>query len=127
MKKTFLVLGAVVMLMASFSKSNSKVKEGIKPTANYAVENYNFQADGEKLISKADCMGCHHKTKKIIGPAYEAIAKKYPSNEKNINYLVDKVIKGGTGVWGQLPMTPHPTLKKADAKLMVTYILSLKK
>ena len=82
---------------------------------------------GEKLINKSDCIGCHNKVNKIIGPAYVDIAKKYPATEKNINYLADKIIKGGTGVWGQMPMTAHASLKPADAKLMVKYILSLKK
>ncbi|WP_230383765.1 c-type cytochrome [Pedobacter endophyticus] len=82
---------------------------------------------GEKLINKSDCIGCHNKVNKIIGPAYMDIAKKYPATEKNINYLSDKIIKGGSGVWGTMPMTAHATLKKDDAKLMVKYILSLKK
>lgn len=85
------------------------------------------QSEGEKLISKSDCMGCHKIDKKLIGPSYLEIAKKYPANDKNINYLSDKIIKGGTGVWGQIPMSGHATIKKDDAKKMVKYILSLKK
>jgi len=127
MKKTFLILGAVVIFMASFSKADL-TKE--KAVAAVAAKNTNavFQVSpGEKLINKSDCLGCHNKTNKIIGPAYVDVAKKYPATEKNINYLADKIIKGGTGVWGTMPMTAHPTLKKDDAKLMAKYILSLKK
>jgi cytochrome c len=126
MKKTFLILGAVVIFMASFSKADlTKEKTAVATTsANHAFLQSN---PGEKLINKNDCLGCHNKTNKIIGPAYVEIAKKYPANEKNINMLADKIIKGGTGVWGNMPMTAHATLKKDDAKLMVKYILSLKK
>jgi len=127
MKKTFLALGAVVIFMASFSKADLSREKTVAATAtmtNHAA----FQSNpGEKLINKNDCLGCHNKTNKIIGPAYVEIAKKYPANEKNINMLADKIIKGGTGVWGNMPMTAHATLKKDDAKLMVKYILSLKK
>jgi len=126
MKKTFLILGAVVIFMASFTKADlAKEKSAI---ATATVANNAFQSHpGEKLINKSDCLGCHNKTNKIIGPAYVEVAKKYPATEKNINMLADKIIKGGTGVWGNMPMTAHATLKKDDAKLMVKYILSLKK
>lgn len=82
---------------------------------------------GEKLIAKSDCLGCHNKTQKIVGPAYVNIAGKYEATEDHINDLADKIIKGGQGVWGSVPMTPHPSLSKDDAKEMVKYILSLKK
>ncbi|WP_421938580.1 c-type cytochrome [Pedobacter sp.] len=126
MKRTFLILSAVVILMASFAKADLTKEKAVVATAtlsNHAVQ----MSAGEKLINKSDCIGCHNKTNKIIGPAYVEIAKKYPATEKNVNYLADKIIKGGTGVWGNMPMTAHATLKKDDAKLMVKYILSLKK
>jgi cytochrome c len=127
MKKTFLALGAVVIFMASFSKADLSREKTVVATATM-TNHVAFQSNpGEKLINKNDCLGCHNKTNKIIGPAYVEIAKKYPANEKNINMLADKIIKGGTGVWGNMPMTAHATLKKDDAKLMVKYILSLKK
>jgi len=126
MKKTFLILGAVVIFMASFTKADLAKEKSAVATAT--MPSRAFQSNpGEKLINKNDCLGCHNKTNKIIGPAYVDIAKKYPATEKNINMLADKIIKGGTGVWGNMPMTAHATLKKDDAKLMVKYILSLKK
>ncbi|RZK20663.1 MAG: c-type cytochrome [Pedobacter sp.] len=126
MKKTFLGLGAIVIFMASFSKADLEKEKMVVATAS--TTNHEFQMSaGEKLINKSDCIGCHNKVNKIIGPSYTEIAKKYPATEKNINYLADKIIKGGTGVWGTMPMTAHSTLKPADAKLMVKYILSLKK
>ncbi|MET0569856.1 MAG: c-type cytochrome [Pedobacter agri] len=126
MKKTFLGLGAIVIFMASFSKADLEKEKMVVATATSTNHEFQMSA-GEKLINKSDCIGCHNKVNKIIGPSYTEIAKKYPATEKNINYLADKIIKGGTGVWGTMPMTAHATLKPADAKLMVKYILSLKK
>lgn len=126
MKKTSLILGAVVIFMASFSKADLVKEKTVVAAATLKKHALQISA-GEKLINKSDCMGCHNKTNKIIGPAYVDVAKKYPATEKNINTLADKIIKGGTGVWGTMPMTAHPTVKKDDAKLMVKYILSLKK
>ncbi|SER32608.1 c-type cytochrome [Pedobacter rhizosphaerae] len=126
MKRTFLILSAVVILMASFAKADLSKEKAVVATATLSNHALQMSA-GEKLINKSDCIGCHNKVNKIIGPSYVDIAKKYPATEKNINYLADKIIKGGTGVWGNMPMTAHATLKKDDAKLMVKYILSLKK
>jgi cytochrome c len=81
----------------------------------------------EKLMAKSDCMVCHNKEKKVIGPSFVDIANKYPANAKNINYLADKIIKGGSGVWGSIPMAAHVGYNKEDAKTIVKYILSLKK
>jgi cytochrome c len=82
---------------------------------------------GELLIVKSDCLSCHHKENKLIGPAYQEVAAKYPATDENIAILASKVIKGGKGVWGAIPMTPHAKLTEDDAKTMVKYILSLKK
>jgi len=125
MKKTFLILGTAFLFMISFSKASLK-KENTILTASVNAHNLQI-TEGEKLINKSDCSGCHTKLNKIIGPAYIDIAKKYPANEKNLNLLADKIIKGGTGVWGSLPMTAHASLKKEEAKAMVKYILSIKK
>jgi cytochrome c len=121
MKRTYLLLGLAAFTLASFSKIDSD-KKYIKKT-NIEVQSN----DGEKLIAKSDCVGCHKLDKKLIGPAYLDIAKKYANTDKNINSLADKVIKGGSGVWGTMPMSAHSSLKKEDAKSMVKYILSLKK
>lgn len=82
---------------------------------------------GKTLISKSDCLACHKDDVKLLGPAYVDVAKKYEPTDKNIDYLVNKIIKGGSGVWGEIPMSPHPNLPPADAKEMVQYILSLNK
>lgn len=84
-------------------------------------------SEGQKIMAKQDCATCHKMDKKLIGPSYLDIAKKYPMNDKNINYLSDKIIKGGSGVWGAIPMGPHAALKKDEAKKIAKYILSLNK
>lgn len=81
---------------------------------------------GAQLISSSDCLSCHKEKIKIIGPAYEEVAEKYEATDKNIEMLAGKIIDGGSGAWGDIPMTPHPAVSKTDAKEMVRYILSLK-
>lgn len=84
-------------------------------------------SEGEAIMKKQDCATCHKIDKKVIGPSFLDIAKKYQMNDKNINYLSDKIIKGGSGVWGAIPMAAHTALKKDDAKKIAKYILSLNK
>jgi len=84
------------------------------------------ELDGQALIAKSDCLVCHKLHEKAIGPAYDLVAKKYEPTDANITMLAGKVIKGGTGVWGAMPMTPHADLALEDAKAMVKYILSVK-
>ena len=81
---------------------------------------------GEVLIAYSDCYTCHQKDKRSKGPAFESIAARYPANKGYISLLALKIIQGGSGAWGHPVMTPHPTLTEEDAKLMATYILSLK-
>lgn len=81
---------------------------------------------GEVLIGYSDCYTCHKKYERSAGPAFKDIAKRYPVNKGYIELLAHKVILGGNGSWGYPPMTPHPNLPFEDAKMMVTYILSLK-
>ncbi|TDE27577.1 c-type cytochrome [Flavobacterium ranwuense] len=124
MKLKYLLFGVALISLTSFTNDNldtkySKVTK--KPNTIFQI------SDGEKLIAKSDCIGCHKLDKKLIGPSYLDIAKKYPSNEKNAAYLSGKIIKGGSGVWGTIPMAAHASLKKEDAKSMAKYILALKK
>ncbi len=82
---------------------------------------------GKGLIEGSDCRTCHQDNAKVIGPSYADVAKKYPNTPENVKMLAEKVIKGGKGNWGEIPMTPHPNVSQADAEAMVTYILSLNK
>ena len=82
-------------------------------------------AEGEALVKASDCKTCHHAVNKIIGPAHTDVAKKYEFTQANVTMLAEKIIKGGQGVWGQIPMTAHPDLNQADAEKMARYVLSL--
>lgn len=81
---------------------------------------------GLELIAKSDCLTCHKIEDRLTGPAYREVANKYTADEKTIAMLATKIIKGGSGVWGTVPMTPHPTLSEPDAQQMVKYIMLLK-
>ena len=81
----------------------------------------------DELLKKNGCTACHAIDKKVIGPAYVDVANKYKGDAKAPAYLIDKVKKGGSGVWGPVPMPPNAAVSDADIKVMVTYILNLKK
>lgn len=79
---------------------------------------------GATLIAQNDCVSCHKIDEKLIGPAYRDIAKKYSAGEAKV--LAEKIIQGGSGNWGEVPMAPHPGISQQDAEKMANYILSLK-
>jgi cytochrome c len=83
--------------------------------------------EGKAMVETLDCKTCHKTNEKSIGPAYSAVAAKYAKNAKASDYLVNKIIKGGGGVWGEVAMAAHPDLKPADAQKIVSWILSLNK
>ena len=83
--------------------------------------------DGQALINGSDCRTCHKDDSKLIGPAYQDVAKKYENNAANVKMLTEKIINGGQGNWGEIPMAGHPNLSQDDAAAMVEYILSMKK
>ena len=81
------------------------------------------QAD-EALAKKHNCLACHTVDKKSVGPAYRDIAKKYKGQNVAAK-LEEKVKKGGSGVWGQVPMAPNATVPDADIKKLVAWILAM--
>jgi|ERR1700692_3158518 cytochrome c len=130
MKKTilFLIVSSATVLSCNSSGSSSG-KSDSAATAPAVVPAASEQ--GLELIGASDCTTCHrlHKTDPgaNIGPYYGQVAAKYsPAADTTVDRLVHKIISGGNGVWGAVPMTPHPALSPADVKIMVTYILSLK-
>jgi len=80
----------------------------------------------EDLAKKHNCLACHAIDKKVVGPAYKDVAAKYRNDKTAEAKLVEKVKKGGTGVWGQIPMPPNSAVPDADVKTLVHWILSLK-
>ena len=83
-------------------------------------------ADEQALATSKGCMACHQVGAKVVGPAYKDVAKKYTA--KDTDKLVKKVLEGGSGVWGTVPMPANKAsgLTEADAKKLVGWILSLK-
>lgn len=81
----------------------------------------------EDMMKKNGCNACHAEDKKIIGPSYKDVAAKYKGDATAVAKLTDKVKKGGSGVWGPIPMPPNTAVKDPDVKKMVELILALKK
>ncbi|MFZ9503501.1 MAG: ThuA domain-containing protein [Cyclobacteriaceae bacterium] len=80
---------------------------------------------GQLLIAESDCKSCHLTDQKSAGPAYREIAKKYKGDAGAIERLANKIINGGSGVWGDVAMAAHPQISKENAAQMASYILSL--
>jgi cytochrome c len=80
----------------------------------------------EELAKKHACFACHAVDKKLVGPSYKEVAAKYRADKGAGAKLFDKVKKGGTGVWGQVPMPPNGAVPDADIKTLVKWIMSQK-
>ncbi len=80
----------------------------------------------EELAKKNACTACHSVDKKVVGPAYKEVAAKYRGDKAAEAKLIEKVKKGGVGVWGQVPMPPNAQVKDDDVKTLVKWVLSLK-
>lgn len=147
MKKVF--LGFLLMTsIAACTNSSDKDRGGSDSTSsvNKTAKARNSDADtnsmkigtepmggeagssiGKAIIAKSDCYTCHKVESKLIGPAFNDIASKYPASAANLEMLSNKIIYGGKGNWGDISMSPHPSLSRGDAKEAAKYILSLKK
>jgi cytochrome c len=122
-----LFLNTIIISCAAFfvqacGNAKQEVKAEEKPVPSVSSD-YEI---GLALVAQSDCLTCHKVDEKNIGPAYREIAAKYDSTKENIELLAGKIRKGGSGVWGTIPMTPHPQLSEEDAKAMVRYIFTLK-
>jgi cytochrome c len=80
----------------------------------------------QALAQSKNCLACHAIDKKLVGPAYKDVAAKYAGDKSAADKLVAKVMKGGTGVWGQIPMPANPQVSEAEAKKLVAWVLSQK-
>jgi cytochrome c len=135
MKKLLLIPVAFLALIACNNNSSGTEEKkdtgttttNTTPAAVDISENPDYKA-GLALIAKNDCLTCHSVNDKINGPAYKDVANKYANaGDTIVTHLAKKIIAGGSGVWGEIPMTPHPTVSQADAEQMVKYVLLLKK
>jgi cytochrome c len=107
MKSIALLLGVPGLLLAG--------------TASAATE-----AEAMDIAKKNGCLACHQLDKKMVGPAWKDVGKKYAGDAEAEAKLLVKVKKGGKGVWGEVPMPPNATVKEADIKTLVQYVLTLK-
>ncbi len=122
MKKLIIILSASLALYAC--GGNGTENPNSTPTTPAANPDYD---KGLALVGQSDCLTCHKIEEKLTGPSYREIANKYANDSKAVDYLADKIQKGGSGVWGSVPMLAHPNLSEDDAKAMAKYILLLKK
>jgi cytochrome c len=78
------------------------------------------------LAQKKNCMACHAIDKKQVGPSYKDVAAKYAGQKDAVDKLAQKVLKGGSGAWGAVPMPANPQVSDAEAKQLVQWILTQK-
>jgi cytochrome c len=78
------------------------------------------------LAQKKNCMACHATDKKLIGPSYKDVASKYAGQKDAADKLAQKIQKGGSGVWGAVPMPANPQVSEAEAKQLASWVLTVK-
>ncbi len=126
MKKYFILISFFSFMLACNNAEQSK-----EPKVEEAVVDFTkdpiYQA-ALVIEAKSDCITCHKIDEKLIGPSYKEIAVKYAANaEEMIPNLAQKILLGGSGVWGEVPMTPHPALTKEEAETLIKYIFLINK
>lgn len=85
-----------------------------------------FAQDAAALAKAKNCLACHSVQSKLVGPAYKDVAAKYAGQKDAESKLVAKVMKGGSGVWGPVPMPANPQVTEAEAHTLVKWVLSQK-
>ena len=134
MKKLFVMIALVGIASVSMTSCGSKKEEAKEEKDAYddseiaepaKESSTDLIAQGKALTDASDCKTCHHPTNKIIGPSHTDVAKKYDFTKANVTLLAGKIINGGAGVWGEIPMSPHADVSMADAEKMAMYVLSL--
>ena len=130
MKKIFMIISLPALLCAcgGGDKTESKTDTPVTETKTDDVSSNPDYQKGLELVAKSDCLTCHKVDEKLTGPSYRDVANKYAGTSDTIvSHLAGKIISGGSGVWGEVMMTPHPSISKEDAESMVKYIMLLKK
>jgi cytochrome c len=120
MKKTFIMIASMGLLAACGGGGDSE-----KPKAVDISEDPVYKK-GMEIVEKSDCRTCHLIEEKNIGPAWRDVANKYAGVDTAVQYLSHKIINGGSGVWGQVPMAAHPTMPQEDAETLAKFVLLLK-
>lgn len=115
----------VAALIVAFFVSCGGKQETAEQDEPVQLSTSQLAAIGKILVDESDCKTCHHPTNKIIGPSHKEVAEKYEFTDENIKLLARRIIEGGSGVWGEVPMNAHPDLSQEDAEKMAIYVLSL--
>lgn len=116
------VLFFALIISCSSNTENKNNEEISEPESSVQADAI---AIGEALVGKSDCSICHHKVNQIMGPSHTAVAEKYEFTSDNVKLIAGRIINGGSGVWGEILMTPHTDISQEDAENMARYILSL--
>ena len=129
MKKYLMICGIAAVVVACNKKetnpnmdSNVMLEEPVVKVVDSAAAGKHYWL---ALIEGVDCLTCHKYDVRVVGPSYQEVADKYTDGD--LDMLADKIIEGGKGNWGEIPMTPHAGMSKENAKKMVEYIMTLKK
>lgn len=124
--RVIIISGVMLIFACGAKKDSNNAEEYVANEGKAASGNaVDPVALGEALVKGNDCNTCHHKTNTVIGPAHLAVAQKYEFTEASVKLLAEKIIKGGAGVWGQIPMAAHIDVNQSDAEAMARYVLSL--
>lgn len=84
------------------------------------------EAEALQLAKKNNCFACHAIAKKVVGPSFKQVAAKYHGNPEAEAMLMDKIARGGSGVWGVMVMPPNPKISEADLRILAKFVLSSK-
>ncbi len=123
-----MVAGFAALLACNSSDSGDKKETTTEKTSTSSVTDDPVYKEGLALVGGSDCFTCHKIDDQLNGPSYREIANKYAgASDSEVSALAKKIIDGGSGVWGEILMTPHPSVSQEDAEKMVRYVLLLKK
>lgn len=128
MKKIFFTAIIATLAISCSKKENSAIQSSESADVSTPVVAPSTSASNSpgELMNQEGCVACHNPEEKTVGPSYKQIAAKYENTPENVELLANKIISGGSGIWGDIPMPAHPTLGKEKAKILATYLLSQK-
>lgn len=136
MKRVLVLIALIGMVSWTMSSCGGKKEEAKTEEEADAYSDYetaepakpstdDLIAQGQALTDQSDCKTCHHPTNKLVGPSHTEVAQKYEFTQANVTLLANKIVNGGSGSFGEIPMSAHADLSLGDAEKMAMYVLSL--